>query len=54
MPVRRIIRGKSKLYANHTVEKHAFPQDNPRKVNTYWELSGGKFKCTTESQNLTF
>ncbi len=54
MPFRKIICDKSKLFANHTVEKHAFPQDNPRKVKTYWELSGGKFKHTRESQNLTF
>jgi hypothetical protein len=31
MPFHRIIRGKSKLPAYHTAEKHAFPQDNPRK-----------------------
>jgi hypothetical protein len=31
MPFCRIIRGKSKLPAYHTSEKHAFLQDNPRK-----------------------
>jgi hypothetical protein len=46
MPFRKIICDKSKLSANHTVEKHASPQDNPRKVKTYWELSGGKFEHT--------
>jgi hypothetical protein len=53
MPFRRIIRGKSKLPAYHTAKKHDFPQDNPRKVKTFRELSCGKFQYTAESQNLT-
>jgi hypothetical protein len=32
MSFRRIIRGKSKLPAYYTAEKHDFPQDNPWKV----------------------
>jgi hypothetical protein len=54
MPFRRIIRGKAKLPAYHTAEKHAFPQNNPRKVKTFRGLSSGKFQYTAESQNLTF
>jgi hypothetical protein len=47
---RRMIRGKSKFPAYHTTEKHAFPQNNPRKVTTFRELSCGKFlfPITTE------
>jgi hypothetical protein len=33
MPFCRIIRGRSKLCANHTAERHAFPQDNPLSAN---------------------
>jgi hypothetical protein len=54
MPFRRIISGKSKLSANYTAERHAFPQNNPRKFKTFRELSCGKFQYTTESQTLTF
>jgi hypothetical protein len=54
MPFRMIIRGKSKLPAYHTAERHALPQDNPRKVKTFRELSCGKFQYTAESQNLIF
>jgi hypothetical protein len=54
MPFRRVIRGKSKLSADHTAERHAFPQGNPRKVKTSRELPCGKFQYTAESQNLTF
>ncbi len=53
MPFRRIIRGKSKLPAYYTAEKHDFVQDNPRKVKIFRELSCGKFQYTAESQNLT-
>jgi hypothetical protein len=53
MPFRRIIRGKSKLPAYYTAEKHDFHQDNPRKIKTLRELSCGKFQFTAESQNLT-
>jgi hypothetical protein len=48
------IRGKSKLSAYHTPERHAFLQGNPRKVKTFRELPYGKFQYTTESQNNTF
>jgi hypothetical protein len=54
MPFRRIIRGKSKLSADHTAESHAFPQGNLQKVKTFRKLPCGKFQYTTESQNLTF
>jgi hypothetical protein len=54
MPFRRLIRGKSKLSADHTVEKHAFPQDNLRKVKTFRELACRTFQYTAESQNITF
>jgi hypothetical protein len=53
MPFLRIIRGKSKLPAYYTAEKHDFPQDNPRKVKTFRGLTCGKFQYTAESQNLT-
>jgi hypothetical protein len=39
MPFHRIIRGESKVHAYHTAEKHAFLQDNPRKVKNFRELS---------------
>ncbi len=51
---RRIIRGKSKLPAYHTAEKHTFPQDNPRKLKTFRELSCGKFQYTAEIQISLF
>jgi hypothetical protein len=54
MPFHRIILGKSKLSADHTAERHAFPQGNPRKVKTFRKLPCGKFQYTAESQNLTF
>jgi hypothetical protein len=54
MPFRRIIHGKSKLSANNTAERHAFPHDKPRKVKTFREFSCGKFQYTVESQYLTF
>jgi hypothetical protein len=34
MPFRSKILGKSKLSADYTAERHAFPQDNSRKVKT--------------------
>jgi hypothetical protein len=48
----RIIRGKSKLSVDHTVESHAFLQDKPLKVKTFRGLSCGKFQYTEENQNL--
>jgi hypothetical protein len=48
MPFYWIIRGKSKLSARHTAERHAFLQDNLRKVKTFCELSCGKFQFTAE------
>jgi hypothetical protein len=54
IPFRRIVSEKPKLSANHTAEKHAFPQDNPQKVKNFRELSCGKFQYIAESQNLPF
>jgi hypothetical protein len=49
MPFRRIIHGKSKLPAYYTAKKHAFLQDNPRKVKTFRESSCGKLQYSAES-----
>jgi hypothetical protein len=38
MPFCRIICGQSKPNADHTVERHAFPLNNPQKVNTFCGL----------------
>jgi hypothetical protein len=48
----RIIRGKSKLSVDHTVESHAFLQEKPWKVKTFRVFSCGKFQYTEENQNL--
>jgi hypothetical protein len=34
MSIRRIIHGMFLLFADHTVERHAFPQNNPKKFRT--------------------
>jgi hypothetical protein len=35
-------------------ERHAFPQGNPQKVQSFRELSCGKFKYTAESKKINF
>jgi hypothetical protein len=40
------IRGKSKLSANYTVERHAFPGYNSRKVKNFRRLDRGKARMS--------
>jgi hypothetical protein len=54
MRFHRLPCGKSKLTADYTAERNAFPQDNSRKVKILRGLSYGKFQRTGESQSLTF
>ncbi len=48
-----MIRGKFWLSANYPAERHAFPQDNPRKVLTFHGFYHGKACLDTEKFAIT-